>query len=75
MKNEKSVIFINILNSFDGMVIRKNNKFISRKNNIYSGIGLQNIQYIVDQYKGVIKYYPENNIFRVSIMLYQLSDN
>lgn len=71
LREEIGVVFIMVDNSYDGKVIEKNGSFVSRKNKEYCGIGLQNVAYLADRYKGVIKFTPEKNKFRVSLMLYQ----
>lgn len=70
---EKGVLFINIKNSYDCILNKQENKYITTKKDAGEhGIGLQNVKKMVDSYKGTIQITDENHIFDVKIMLYTL---
>lgn len=67
----KGILFIKIRNSFNGEVIRQGEKWITTKEEKeLHGIGLENVQRIVDENNGSIKVCYDNNIFDVTVMLY-----
>lgn len=57
-------------NSFDGIVLKENTSFISRKSQIpVAGIGLASVQRTVDKMNGMMKIEHTDNAFMVSILL------
>lgn len=56
-------------NSYDGKFTREGDEFLSRKNKEFSGIGLKNVKYLGEKYDAVMNISPDQNIFRVSILL------
>lgn len=58
---------ITIDNSFDGIVIKEDNKIHSRKQD--GGIGIENICMITKRYEGVANFEVDNKIFKTSIIL------
>ncbi len=63
--------FILVENTYDGIVLRKNNRFLSRKDTHSKrfGIGLESIKDIIEKHDGSLDIYPKANIFRVGITL------
>lgn len=71
LQNEMDLVFIMVENSFDGMVLMKDGRFLSRKDKEFSGIGLKNVKYLSSKYNGKMKFTPSTNTFRASLMLYE----
>lgn len=68
---DKSILYIDVSNSFDGIVLKEEGKIKSRKNNTRKhGYGLRNIEVVVDKYNGIMTVEHENKEFKVSILLY-----
>lgn len=67
----KGALFLGISNSYDGKYTLEDGKFISRKKRVFSGYGLQNIDYLVKKYHGIIQFDPNNKRFRVSLMMFE----
>lgn len=71
MKYHKGVFIIKIHNSFDGTLIQKGKKYITRKQDKEThGIGLQNVNDIIDKYDGEQKIETDDSLFKIEIMLY-----
>ncbi|MDO5028565.1 MAG: GHKL domain-containing protein [Bacillota bacterium] len=71
LQNEKDLVFIMVDNSFDGIVKKKNGKLLSRKDKEFSGIGLNNVQYLAEKYGGKINISHKENVFRTSVLLFE----
>lgn len=69
LQNEMDLVFIMVENSFDGKVLMKDGRFLSRKDKEFSGIGLKNVKYLSSKYHGKMKFTPSTNTFRASLML------
>jgi len=63
--------FILLENIYDGIVLQKNNRFLSRKNTHSKrfGIGLESVKDIIERHNGCLDIYPKKNVFRVGITL------
>lgn len=63
--------FILLENTYDGIVLQKNSRFLSRKdtNSKRFGIGLESVKDIINKYNGSLDIYPKENVFRVGITL------
>ncbi len=63
--------FILLENTYDGIVFKKNNRFLSRKdtNSKRFGIGLESVKDIIEKYSGSLDIYPKETVFRVGITL------
>jgi len=72
----RSTLFINLNNTYDGVVKYADGKdgaantIISRKDGDSHGYGLKNIQKSVDKYNGQMDISHEDNVFSVSILMY-----
>lgn len=67
----RGILYINISNSFDGKLYQKGKKFLSiKKDKEQHGIGLSNIEKIVNKYEGTMKISKSNNIYITNIILY-----
>jgi sensor histidine kinase YesM len=66
-------IVYSLSNSTDGRLVKNGKYFLSSKNN-YSehGLGLSNIERTVEKYNGILKIEHENEIFRLSTVLYNI---
>lgn len=70
---DKNVLFMSISNTFDGKVIYKNNRIQTRhKDKEKHGIGLNNVQNVVEKYDGEMEIYHTDSTFYVDILIYSL---
>lgn len=66
-----NILFIRVINTFDGNVLYDNNKIITTKTDKENhGIGLNNIQNVIDKYDGTLEINHNENIFSVDIIMY-----
>lgn len=66
-------VLIEICNSISHKVIYKNGKIITKKKDkLFHGYGLKNVEDVVEKYNGNITYEQEENIFIVRILLQSL---
>lgn len=71
MKYKKGVFVVKISNSYDGTLIKRGEKYITRKQDIEShGLGLQNVSEIIEKYNGEKQIETTSNLFKISIILY-----
>lgn len=62
-KEDYSMFYLIIENSFDGKIITSGNKFLSLKKEAnHIGIGLESVKKTLHNYQGTIDIYPNNNI-------------
>lgn len=72
----KGILFIQLRNSFNTEIKKTGNRFVTTKiEKGLHGIGLQNVQKIVNDNKGSMKINYDNNIFEVVVMLYVVDAN
>lgn len=68
---KKNRLFIHVDNTFDGVVEYKAHKIItSHKDKENRGIGLSNIQNVLDKYNGIMKIRHTDSKFEVDIIMY-----
>lgn len=68
---EQGILFINIRNSYDNILRKHGDKYITtKKDRQEHGIGLQSVRKVVESYEGSIQISDKNNVFDVKIMLY-----
>lgn len=66
----KGVLYITIINSYNGIIKKKGTKYISSKGGEHHGWGLSNVQEMLRRKKGNMRIgYDEKN-FRVDVLLY-----
>lgn len=71
MKYSKGLLIIKSQNSFNGVIKKNKNQILSLKpDNEMHGFGLKNIQQAVEKYNGILNISTEDNLFKVSIMIY-----
>lgn len=71
MKYQKGVFAMCIKNSYDGTLIKKGKKYITRKNDIENhGIGLQNVNEVIEKYNGEQIIETINGLYIITILLY-----
>lgn len=64
----KSLI-ITMDNSFNGIVMKKDDKFYSSKRKDEEGVGISSIRTVVQKYKGTANFYKEGKVFKTDIIL------
>lgn len=70
---EKGILFINILNSYQGSIEKNGGKYLtSKKNKSLHGYGIESVRRMVEQNHGMIKMGCDEvqKLFSVSVMLY-----
>lgn len=68
-ENDESQFILIVDNSFDGIIIRKNGKIMSRKENNEGGIGILSMESICEKYNGYCSFEEKGNIFHSSFVL------
>lgn len=69
LKQEQQILIV-LSNDFDGKLLKKNNLFLSSKNDTYlHGIGMKSIQAAVDKYSGSMNVSVKENKFKLQILL------
>lgn len=67
----KSVLIIEIENTFDGVIKKNGNRFLTRKENKeYHGMGIRNIESILKKYDGEITFDYTGNVFKALVIVY-----
>ena len=73
---QRGILFINIKNSYNGVLIKTADKYISTKeydksdNSQVHGLGIKNVKKIVEKYNGSIEINDESGLFDVRLILY-----
>ncbi len=71
MKLEKSMLFITVKNTFNGMINKGDKRILTTKNDLNNhGLGLINIENTINKYNGSLDIEYDENIFSVDIVLY-----
>lgn len=68
-KREGNVLAITVQNSFDGIVLAKGDKILSRKRDNQEGIGILSMKSICEKYGGMITFDYDENTFSTMILL------
>lgn len=69
MYMRKTMLFIEILNSYDHPIKQRNHRFVTTKPNGH-GIGLEHVKKIVEKTNGVMDIKVDDNVFSVKVMIY-----
>lgn len=73
MSYTDNILYISLINSADKTHLLKNNLLQSRKEDKFlHGLGLKNVQKIVDEFKGIMKISTDNDSFHLKIILYNI---
>lgn len=73
---DREVLYIRVKNSYSDKILFSNNSYITTKSNCENhGIGLSNVENIVNKYNGIMTIEREENVFSVCIILYNNSNN
>ena len=73
IKFEKGMLFINVWNTYEGGLIKNGKDYLTTKKKAKQhGIGLKNVERVVNSYHGNIEISDIDNIFDVKIMLYTI---
>lgn len=68
-KNQE-ILLLTIDNSFDGMILKKEEKILSRKRNNEEGIGIRSMKQICEKYNGTCRFAADGNQFQASFMIH-----
>ncbi|MBD5546343.1 MAG: GHKL domain-containing protein [Lachnospiraceae bacterium] len=70
MELEKGILYLEIANTYAGMLKTDGKRYLTRKKNADEhGLGLRNVQRVVEQYCGTMELSQKDNIFHVKILL------
>ncbi len=67
---ERNVFYLFMENSYQGTVLKKENKFISTKGKENHGFGIESVKKCVERYQGDIEFEINEKSFKAYIMLY-----
>lgn len=71
VRYKRGAMFIDIKNSYDGVIVKRKNRIVTKKQNKnLHGIGLKSVEAAVNNYNGTMKLDFNEKEFKVSIMLY-----
>lgn len=71
IKFSKGRLIITISNSFDGIVLHRNDAIVSRKSDSNKhGLGIQSVQQTVQKYNGAVDIQHSDHIFTVKVLMY-----
>ena len=71
MRYEDGCIILNIKNSFNQVINRAGNEFITlKKDKALHGLGIKSVKNTIDTYNGIIEFSSKGNEFSVDIILY-----
>lgn len=74
IKYNGNMLYISVINTFDGKVNKDKDKYLSRKGKD-NGYGLENIKKIAEKYGGNIKIEQDKDVFRVSVLIFIVNEN
>lgn len=74
IKYNGNMLYISVINTFDGKVNKDKDKYLSRKGKD-NGYGLENIKKIAEKYGGNIKIEQDEDVFRVSVLIFIVNEN
>ena len=68
---DKGRLIFEISNSYDGVILKESDHFLTRKsNNASHGLGIKSIKNIIDQHEGILDINYDKHIFNVKVLLY-----
>lgn len=68
----RGTIRISVVNTFNGIVNIDGNKLVTtKKESANHGMGLVNVQHIVEKYHGFMRYYSADKMFYMTILMYE----
>ena len=67
---EKNMLALQVKNSYDGVLKRKGDEFLSTKKEKGHGIGLRNVRELVERRQGSFQVDYDEKEFRVEVMIY-----
>ncbi len=70
VQTQGEYLSIFMINSIDRSVLKNNNDLkTTKKNKMYHGFGIKNIQRVVNEHKGIINFFEENGYFCCDILI------
>lgn len=69
IENKNEMLFIRVKNSFDGILFKEKQRYLTRKSGYGHGIGIRHIEKLVSKFGGHISIDTKNHIFMVSVLL------
>ena len=68
-KKEHNIVLITVDNTFDGVLLRKDGKILSKKRKNEEGIGIGSMKKICEKYGGTCEFRCQGNLFEASFFL------
>ena len=68
-KREHNMVLIMVDNTFDGVLLRKDGKILSKKRKNEEGIGIGSMKKICEKYGGTCEFRSQGNLFEASFLL------
>lgn len=69
-QRENGMLLLTIDNSFDGVLLQKDGKILSKKRTDEEGIGIRSMKQICEKYGGISRFKAEQNQFEASFMMH-----
>lgn len=69
-EKQEDMLLLTVDNSFDGILVKKGGKILSRKREEKEGIGIRSMKEICEKYDGVSRFEAEGNQFEASFLLH-----
>ncbi len=68
-EKNQDMLLLTVDNSFDGIVIKRDDKILSRKRDNKEGIGIRSMKQICEKYDGISRFEAEEHQFEASFMI------
>ena len=69
-EKNQDMLLLTVDNSFDGMILKKEEKILSRKRKDEAGIGIRSMQQICEKYNGISRFEAAESQFEASFMIH-----
>lgn len=74
MSYDKNLLYIHIVNPYDGKVKQLNGRYLTTKKDIENhGVGLLSVEEVVQKYQGLLEIHHDEQLFQVNVAIYLAS--